>query len=110
MKAEDLVQQEIFRYYWNTYCLPKHQPREFILHIPNEGKDNGKLASIGLYSGASDIVFSCKGIIYFCEVKTVTGTQSPNQKKFETHVTQSGFTYFLVRSLEDFKKFLEKVL
>jgi len=104
MKSESRIQQEIVVWYNNNYCLPKHEPREFILHIPNEGKGNGKLVAVGLYPGASDLIFSFRGVIYFCEVKDEKGTQKPNQKKFHKHIEQCGFEYFVVRSLEEFKQ------
>jgi len=103
MKSESKIQQEIHKWYWNNYCLPEHEPREIILHIANEGKYNGRLVKGGLYPGASDFIFSFRGIMHFCEVKTSKGTQKPNQKKFQAHVEQCGLQYFIVRSLDEFK-------
>lgn len=109
MKSESRIQQEIFQWYWNTHCLPVHNPREMFIHIPNEGERNGRLTSIGLYSGASDIIFTYRGEHLYCEVKDATGTQKPNQKEFEEHVKQCGHTYFIVRSLDEFKSFIENL-
>jgi len=107
MKSESKIQQEIFVWYWNGYCLPIHDRRELILHIPNEGKDNGRLVPVGLYPGASDLLFTFRGQHYYCEVKDAKGKQSPNQKKFQAHVEQCGYEYFIVRSLEEFKQLLK---
>ena len=110
MKAEDKIQQEIFVWFNNTYCLPSCKPRESILHVPNEGATNGKLTSIGLYSGASDLILSWKGKVLFCEIKAANGKQSTNQAKFESHMKQSGFTYFIVRSKDEFKEVINSLL
>lgn len=108
MKSESRIQQEIWQFYWNTYCLPIHSPREIIFHVPNEGKDNGRLIAVGLYPGASDLVLTFLGKHYYCEVKDLVGVQSKNQKKFQAHIEQCGYEYFLVRSLEEFKLWLSK--
>ena len=96
--------QEIFQYFWNTYCLQSCSPREMFLHVPNEGQH--RTINIGTYPGASDLILSWRGSIYFVEVKTEKGRQSLNQERFEAHATQAGFKYVLVRSLEEFKDFL----
>jgi len=102
-RAEDSIQQEIFMWYNNTYCLAHHTPRRMIFSVPNEGKP--ELVRTGLYPGASDLlVFHTPSRPpLFVEVKTPSGIQSNNQKSFESHVTSLGMQYFLVRSLEDFK-------
>ena len=107
-KSESRIQQEIYMWYWNMYCLPSHDPREIIYHIPNEGKDNAKLVKVGLYPGAADLVFTYRGRHYYCEVKEPErGKQSPNQIKFQKHVEQCGYVYFIVFSLDEFKQFIK---
>jgi len=108
-ETERKIQQDIYKWFWNNYCLKFHNPREIMYHVPNEGRDHSHLVDIGLYPGCSDLIFTLKGQHYYCEVKTPTGKQSPNQIKFQAHVQQSGYKYFLVRSLEDFKNTLTKI-
>lgn len=109
-KSESRIQQEIFVWYWNMYCLPVRDPREIIYHIPNEGKENAKLTSVGLYPGAADLIFTYKGQHYYCEVKEPErGRQSPNQKKFQKHVEQCGYKYFIVYSLHEFQQLIESI-
>jgi len=104
--TEAKIQQDIVKYYNNTYCLAHHSPRGLIMSIPNEGK--GELIRTGLLPGASDlIVFLPFGGIFFVEVKTPTGKQSDKQKDFEARIKKLGYEYILVRSLEDFKEQLE---
>jgi hypothetical protein len=109
-REEEKIQAEIYKWFWNTYCLKHHEPREIIYHVPNEGKNNGRLVSIGLYPGCADLIFTLQGVHYYCELKTAKGTQSPNQKKFQAHVEQSGYTYFICRSLKDFQEKIRLLL
>ena len=109
MKSESKIQQEIFRWFWNNYCLTSHKPRGIMYHVPNEGANNGRLVPIGLYSGCADLVFTYKGEHYYCEVKDATGKQSPNQLKFQKHIEDCGHVYFVVRSLEEFITKLESL-
>ena len=103
MKSESRIQQEIFRWFWNSYCLPTCEPREIIYHVPNEGQH--RLVSIGVLSGCSDLIFTFKGTHYYCEVKTPEGKQSRNQKKFQDHVEKvKGCEYFICRSLKEFQE------
>ena len=103
-KAEDKIQQEIFIYYNNTFCLKHHNPRRLILSIPNEGKQSQYLTRIGLYPGAADlIVFHNTPVPVFIEVKTPIGKQSPKQIQFEAHVLSLNLQYYIVRSLDEFK-------
>lgn len=108
-RHEEVIQSKIFRWFWNKYCLKHHEPRELIYHVPNEGKNNGRLVSIGLYPGCADLIFTWKGKHYYCEIKTAKGIQSINQKRFEAHVKQAGYTYFLCRSLEEFKNIIQSL-
>ncbi len=102
-KSEGKIQSEIFRWYWNNYCLPHHTPRCMIAHVPNQNQHH--LVSIGVYPGFADLFVWHMGKLYLVEVKEpLKGKQSPNQVKFETHCSQSGIPYFIVFSLEDFKK------
>lgn len=102
MKSESKIQQEFVQWFNNNYCLIHHNPRWMILHIPNEGKNNGKLVSIGLYPGVADLlIVAPNGKSFFIEVKAQGGNQSPNQKKFEKHCNQTGVNYWIVDNIED---------
>jgi hypothetical protein len=63
------------------------------------------LKATGLLAGASDtILILPTGKLVFCEVKTETGSQSPEQIDFQKRVEALGFEYWLVRGLADFQK------
>jgi len=112
-KTEARIQQEIVMWYRNNFCLKHHNPRCLIMSIPNS---NQKLfREVGMVAGASDLMvirdrydIGSPPIIYFIEVKTPKGRQSPKQKTFQKHIEQMGMEYYIVRSLEDFKKIIEK--
>jgi hypothetical protein len=62
-----------------------------------------KLHQFGLLKGVSDLVILCPNKRYITvEVKTSTGSQSPEQVTFQNRVYVIGGEYFVVRSLEDF--------
>jgi hypothetical protein len=108
MKTEDKIQQEIFTYYNNTYCLKFHEPREIIFAVPNQNQQ--KLTSIGVVAGVSDLILTVNGIIVFCEVKTETGKQQPRQIEFENRVKALDYAYIVVRNLEEFKTALSGII
>ena len=111
LMTESKLQQEIFNFYQNNYCLKFHNPRGMIFSIPNGGTRN-KLEAItmkatGLLAGASDlIVILPNGKLSFIELKTDTGKQSDKQIDFENRVNALGFEYKIIRSLEEFKQWI----
>jgi len=107
-ETENNLQQSIFLFFHNTYCLKSHNPRAIIFSIPNGGTRNIREAmtfkATGLLKGASDlVVIFPNGKLCFVELKTNTGTQKPEQKDFESRVSILGYEYHLIRSLDEFK-------
>jgi hypothetical protein len=76
--------------------------------VPNGGLRNKreavKLKATGLVSGVSDLIVVKPDEVVFVEVKTDTGVQSENQKKFQQKVEAMGYRYLLIRSLNEFKE------
>lgn len=110
-KTESYLQQEIFVWYNNNFCLKTHENRGMIFSIPNGGTRNIReamtLKRTGLLAGASDlIVITPKGKLMFVELKIDKGRQSDNQIEFEQRVKKLGFEYHIVRSLEEFKEII----
>jgi len=103
-KHESKIQQEIVVFFKNNYCLKNMNPKCEIFSVPNEMQM--KFRSTGLLSGASDLIVLMKNRCIFVEVKTEIGKQSDKQKDFEKTVTDLGFEYYLVRSLEQFKEII----
>ena len=106
MNTEAKTQQEIVRWFRNNYCLKFHDPRCVIFSVPNESRnarENMQKKATGLMAGVSDLIVVLPGKVLFVEVKTDTGRKSKNQKTFKEIVSNLGFDYFVVRSLEEFK-------
>lgn len=108
-KTEARIQQEIFVWANNNFCLKHHNPKCIFYSIPNDSSSKEetmrKLAT-GMKPGASDFVFVIPNKSIYFEVKTPTGIQSENQKEFENDIKALGFEYHLVRSLDEFKKII----
>ena len=106
MKAENKIQQEIVRWFRANYYK-----KGVIFSVPNE-RAGGYLAMkdlllTGLLSGVSDLIVVLPNKVLFVEVKTATGTQKPNQIKFEKNVQLLNHEYHLVRSLLEFKAIIK---
>jgi hypothetical protein len=96
MKSENKIQQECLLYF-QANC----KKDEKFIFIPNEGQQ--RFISIGLHPGCADVMLLLEGAkVVFVEMKTLTGTQSDKQKKFQNDVEALGFQYYLCRSLESF--------
>ena len=111
MNSENKTQQQIIMWYRNNYCTRKNNPRHAIFSVPNDSKDakeQVRKIATGLMGGVSDLIIVKPNEVIFCEVKTDIGRQSDKQKEFEEIVNNLGFSYILVRSLEDFKQQINK--
>jgi hypothetical protein len=111
---EDRLQAEIVAWFNNQYCLKHHNPRCLIFAIPNGGNRNKieamKFKATGLLAGASDLVVILPNFVAFVELKTDLGIQSEVQKDFQNRVDALGFEYIIIKSLEQFKQWLNKRL
>lgn len=112
LMSEDQIQQQIFTWYNNNYCLKNHNTRHIIFSVPNGGSRNileaKKMKLTGTLAGVSDLIIIQQNKTIFVEVKTEKGIQSDVQKDFQTRVGNLGFEYLIVRSLEDFKNKITK--
>lgn len=110
MKTEDRIQQDIVKWFKGEYCLRHHSPRHMIFHVANQGqnaKEQIRKKAIGMLPGVSDLIVLANGRCYFVEVKDDKGRQQPKQIEFEQQVEAQGFDYIIVRSLTDFKCFVD---
>ena len=108
-ESEALIQQEIFNWFNNNYCLEKHNPRLIIYSVPN-GSTTGDpriikmMTLLGMVKGVSDLkIEGVNGRTISVEVKTSTGTQSKDQIDIEKRIKNLGGIYILSRSLEEFQ-------
>jgi len=95
----------------NKYCLKHHNPRLEIVSIPNEATyKNNNFKALGVRNGASDTFVVLPNKIVFIEFKDEVGKQSDAQIDFEKLVTDLNHKYYVVKSLEQFKKIIENEL
>jgi len=109
---ENNIQQEIVVWFNNNYCLKSHKNRCMIFSVPNDSInpiETKRKINTGLLKGASDLIVILPNRILFIEVKTEKGVQSDNQKEFQNRVQVLGFEYKLVRSLTEFKDFINGI-
>lgn len=111
-REESKIQSECFIWYNNNFCLKFHNPRGMMFSVPNELGGKNKIStalarSTGLMAGVSDtIIILPNSKFIFVEFKTQTGKQSEKQKEFEERVKKHGYDYFIIRSVEEFKKLI----
>lgn len=112
---EQVIQQECFNYFTNTYCLKHHNPRLFIHSVPNgipvplPPKERARaldlLHKTGMVNGAPDlIIHGMFGRCVMPECKTEIGTQSPAQIEIEKRVKELQGVYFVFRNLPEFQE------
>lgn len=110
MQEEEVLQ--IYCYDWFQRTYP--ELIGLLIHVPNGGKRNAREASklkrMGVFPGVADFLFFYKSKTHFIELKTQTGTQSKNQKFFETKIVSQGFSYYIVRSYEAFKILISNIV
>ena len=96
-KSEFTIQVEIV-----DYCRKNNI---ICFSVPNEAtRNNSKYIKSGVLAGVSDLICINDGKVLFIELKDYKGKQSDKQKEFEKLIISQGFQYFLVRSLDEFKK------
>lgn len=102
---EDKLQKAILTYF--DYKYPQY--KLLLHHSPNGGKRNAieaaKFKQMGVRAGFPDLILLIPNKFYpFCgiELKTKTGRQSENQKKYQKEFESIGAKYVVCRSLEEF--------
>lgn len=111
VKTEARIQQDCVKWFRNNYCLRHHVPQLVMFSVPNEGFDvieQVRKKAIGMMSGVSDTIILFPGRVVFCEFKDDIGRQKESQIDFEKKVTALGFTYWMVRTQEEFERLVLK--
>lgn len=108
LNSESRIQQSIVVFYRNLRCLAHHTPRCLIFSVPNENQH--RLMATGLTPGVSDLIVIHRNTLTepprlaFIECKSASGRLRPAQAKFKAIVEEMGFSYDIVRNLDEFKK------
>lgn len=110
--SEDILQAKIYKWYHNTYCTKLNDPQHVIFSVPNGGhrskSEAARFKATGLVAGVSDLIVIQPNRIIFVELKLPTGKQQNTQIEFERKIKDLNFEYYVVRSLEDFKKIVAR--
>lgn len=107
--TESKIQASCVMWLWNTHP----QTRGLFFSVTNNSEHIARAMqrkAVGLISGVSDCLFIWRGSLYCFEFKTEIGRQSPAQIEWQRKVNQQGINYYLVRSIEEFKKVMEEIL
>lgn len=107
MQSEIKLQSECFILHWNNYPSERGLLCYNLNNSANKIQGNQNKA-LGLIKGRSDMVYYKTGKAIMLEFKTETGKQSKEQKEWQLLVESQGFEYHIIRSLEDFKKIIQK--
>lgn len=105
-QSEDQLQAKIFQWHWNN--RPKE--RGLLFHVNNKARnaiEGNKFKAMGVISGVSDLIYLRPGgKPLFIELKIETGTQSVQQKEWQSRIELAGYRYVICRSLAAFITFL----
>ena len=71
--------------------------------------DGNRNKALGLIKGRSDMVYYYQSSAYMIELKNAKGKQSKEQILWQELLESQGFTYVVIRSLEEFKQFKEEL-
>ena len=109
-QTEDALQQKCVFWFHNHF--PKL--RGLLFSVPNGGlrsaKEGKKMRLTGQTAGVADLLLMYNKTTYCIELKKDRfATQSVNQKCWQQKVEFQGFSYFIIRSLEDFKKLIYSI-
>jgi hypothetical protein len=109
MKSEARIQQEIVMFFNNEY--PKLRGCLCYNNNNSVGGLRGKLNKfLGVVKGRSDMVLYYKSFSVMIELKTEKGRQSDSQRSWQYLMTNQGFEYYIIRSLEEFKELIVKIV
>lgn len=109
-QSENALQQKCVFWFHNEFP----SLRGLLFAVPNGGLRSGASAKTmhltGVVKGVSDLILLYKSEAFLIELKSSTGTQKKEQKNWQDKVEIQGFEYFIVRSLEDFKKLIHSIV
>ncbi len=107
-QPEIQLQSSAFLWHWNNFPLERG-----LLHANNNNSYNATKGnqnkSLGVVKGVADMEYVTDGgKIVFIEMKTTSGSQSPDQKYFQAQVENRGARYVIIRSLTEFKALIQQ--
>jgi hypothetical protein len=108
--TEDQLQAAQVKWFDEQY--PQH--RQMLFAVPNGGKRDKRTAQLmqatGVKPGVADLVLVLYYAVVFIENKVGNGEQSQAQIDFQRRVEVRGHLYFLLRTLDEFKDLMRKLI
>jgi len=107
--SEAKIQSTCVQFMWNE----RPQTRGCFFSVTNNSEHAARGANrkaLGLVPGVSDTLFIWETRIYCFEFKTEDGKQSPRQQWWQELIEKQGAIYVVIRSLEQFKKYIDEIL
>jgi hypothetical protein len=106
---EALIHARCFQMAWNEYPQTR---RLFAYNLNNSANRiaGARNKALGLIKGRADTELLWNGRLHYAEFKTATGRQDSAQLQFEATVTAHGATYTIIRTTEEFRTWIERIL
>ena len=115
-KLHDKLQSECFLWFYNN-----HPNLRYLMHsnlnnltsqIPKEKaiRIMGMLKGMGLVKGVLDLEFYYKGVLHVFDIKVGRDSLKNEQKDFIKAIENQGGRGYVIRSIEDFKTVINKIL
>ena len=106
---EDRIHSECYVWFHNQFP----ELRGLLCYNLNNSKnriDGNRNKAKGLQKGRSDMVLYYSGRAYMIEIKTLTGSQSTEQRQWQKLVESHGFSYSICRGIEEFRELIIKIM
>jgi hypothetical protein len=104
---EHKIQSAAFRWFHLQHPSMKHN----LFAVPNASKRTARMGAYmkeeGLLPGVADVILLKSNRFYgacLFEFKTPKGRQSASQVEWQQKITNDGYKYVIVRSIDDFKR------
>lgn len=107
--TEDRLQSDCYLWWHHEYP----QYRGLLCYNLNNSRNRIRAAmdkAMGLQKGRSDMVLYWNGSAYHIELKTETGSQMPDQKKWQSTISNAGFQYVIIRSKDEFINYINGII
>ena len=109
--SHDRLQSLCFLWFHNT-----HPELRYLMHANINSHprfrihDLTRLKSIGLLKGCLDLEFYYKGVLHVFDIKIGPDKLSPHQKEFIAVIEKQRGKGYEVRSLDEFKELIQKII
>jgi hypothetical protein len=120
-KSHDRLQYDSFTWLWNNYPHLRQlfwgtfndlkQVEKIIGNIKDKRRIIlSNMKSLGMVKGVLDFMFYYKGVLHVIDFKVGNDRLSPEQKTFIAQIESQGGKGYEVRTLEEFKSIIEKII